>query len=139
MCSFCGRGQALFWHKSRGLTVHSTGVLQGGVPLGQACPYRATATVMRSIRAWLAPHPPQRQLEDGARHHGAGVPGCGTTHRVGCSHNAGLPTTWGQRTRVLDYPQVGATLGWGLPTVRGATPGLLKWSNECEQSIAIRV
>ena len=81
---------------------------------------------MRSIRAWLATHPLQGQLEDGARHHGAGVPGCGTTHRAGGSHNAGLPT------------RVGVTLGWGLPTVRGSPEGLLKWSNECEQSIAIR-
>lgn len=66
--------------------MHSTGGSPRGTPLGQACPYRAIATVMRSIRAWLAPHPRDWQLEDGARLHGAGVPGCGTTHDQGATH-----------------------------------------------------
>ena len=117
-----------------------TGGSPRGTPLGQACPCRAIATVMRSIRAWLAPHPQERATR-----------GWGATPRCGCSRMRNYPRPGGNALAFLtthnagddespgDYPQVGATLGWGLPTVRGPPPGLLKWSNECEQSIAIRV
>ena len=69
-----------------------------------------------------------RGFQDAELPTGRVFPQRGTTHDQGATHSRSRLPTGGGNLGLGDYPN------W-----RGPPPGLLKWSNECEQSIAIRV